>query len=60
VIPGVSRIVAIAMAGVLCFAFLVPMALQRHNTLLAIVVSAVYVAYAAANAILWQRMKRRA
>ena len=59
-LPGVSRIVAVAMGGVLCFALIVPMALQRHNLALALGVSAFYIAYVIANAILWQRMRRRA
>jgi hypothetical protein len=54
-----SRIVALLMAGVLCFALLVPMALQRHNLVLAIVVSIVYVLYLAGNVMLWLRMKQR-
>lgn len=55
----VSRIVTVLMAGVLAFALLVPMALSRHNVTLAIVVGAVYLAYLAANVVLWQRMRRR-
>ena len=55
-----SRIVTIAMAAVLCFALLVPMALARHNAVLAIVVVVVFVAYLVVNVVLWQRMRPRA
>lgn len=55
----VTRIVALLMAGVLCFGLLVPLALARHNRALAIFIAVVYVAYLAANAVLWQRMRRR-
>lgn len=56
----ISRIIALLMAGVLCFGILVPLALARHNAALAIVVAAVYVAYLIANVVLWQRMRPRA
>jgi hypothetical protein len=56
----ITRIVALLMAGVLCFGLLVPLALARHNQVLAIVIAVVYLAYLAANALLWQRMRRRA
>ncbi len=54
-----SRIVTLAMAAVLCFALLVPMALARHNAVLAIVIGIVFVAYLVANVVLWQRMRPR-
>ena len=46
------------MAAVLCFALLVPLALARHNTMLAFFVSAVFFAYLIGNVVLWQRMRR--
>ncbi len=55
----VTRIIALLMGGVLCFGLLVPLALARHSRALAIFIAAVYVAYLAANAVLWQRMRRR-
>lgn len=55
-----TRFVALIMAAVLCFGILVPMSLQRHNLALAIVVGFVFVAYLAANVVLWQRMRPRA
>jgi hypothetical protein len=53
-----SRVIALAMAAVLCFGILVPMALARHNTALAVVIAAVYIAYLVANFVLWRRMRR--
>jgi hypothetical protein len=55
----VSRVVALLMAGVLCFAILVPMALARHLTALALVITVVYIAYLVANVVLWLRMRPR-
>lgn len=54
-----SRILALLMAGVLCFALLVPMSLARHNVGLAIFIAALYVAYLIGNVALWQRMRPR-
>jgi hypothetical protein len=54
-----SRIIALLMAGVLCFALLVPMSLARHVPGLAIFVGIVFFAYLAANIALWQRTRRR-
>jgi hypothetical protein len=56
----VSRVIAIVMAGVLCFGILVPVSLARHNIGLAVFVAIVFIAYLAANVILWQRMRPRA
>jgi hypothetical protein len=56
----VSRVFAIVMAGVLCFGILVPLSLARHNIGLAVFTTIVFIAYLAANAILWQRMRPRA
>lgn len=55
-----TRIITIAMFAVLCFVLIVPMALQRHNTMLAIGITVVFVLYLIANVVLWQRMKPRA
>ena len=54
-----SRIIAVLMAGVLCFALLVPMSLARHNSALALFVGIVFFAYLIANVVLWQRTHRR-
>jgi phosphotransferase system glucose/maltose/N-acetylglucosamine-specific IIC component len=53
-----SRIIALLMAAVLCFALLVPMSLARHNGGLAVFVVAVFFAYLAGNIVLWRRMRR--
>ena len=53
----ISRIVALVMAGILCFGILVPLSLARHSLALAIVVAVVYIAYVIANIVLWQRMR---
>ena len=39
------------------FVLIVPMALQRHNTMLAIGVSAAFLVYLIMNIILWRRFK---
>jgi uncharacterized membrane protein len=54
-----SRIITIAMFGVLCFVLIVPMALKRGNTALAIGISCAFVIYLIMNIVLWQRMKPR-
>ena len=54
-----SRIIALLMAAVLCFALLVPLAMARHNTALAIFIVVVFAAYLFGNALIWQRMRRR-
>jgi hypothetical protein len=55
----VSRILALLMAGVLCFALLVPLALERHNSGLSIFIAVIFLAYLAGNIALWQRMRPR-
>ena len=55
----ISRIVALLMAAVLCFALLVPMSLARHNMGLAIFITIVFVAYLAGNVALWLLMRPR-
>jgi hypothetical protein len=52
-----SRIIALLMAGVLCFALLVPMSLARHNVGLAVFVVVIFLAYLVANVILWLRSR---
>jgi hypothetical protein len=54
-----SRLVAVAMAAVLCFAFLVPMSLSHHYSALAVFIVVVFFAYLAANVWLWNRMRQR-
>lgn len=47
------------MAGVLCFAFLVPLSLATHHPQLAFFVGIVFVAYLIVNVVLWQRARRK-
>jgi len=53
----ISRIVSLSMAGVLCFGLLVPMSLARHLPGLAVFIGVLFVAYVAANIVLWQRTR---
>lgn len=55
-----SRIVTILMSAVICFALLLPLAIQRHNLALAILVVGVFTAYLVVNVVLWLRLKPRA
>jgi hypothetical protein len=57
---SISRIIALLMAGVLCFGILVPLALARHNLGLAVFISLIFMAYLVGNVVLWQRMRPRA
>jgi len=55
-----TRIMTVLMFGAICFVLIVPMALQRHNTPLAIGIGVLFVAYLVTNVVLWRRMKPRA
>ncbi len=55
-----TRVLTVVMFGVICFVLIVPLALQRHNMLIALGISGAFVVYAIANVVLWQRMKPRA
>jgi len=52
-----TRALSLAMAAVLCFGFLVPLALQRGQRLLAVGVIVVFCAYLAANVVMWVRLR---
>jgi hypothetical protein len=54
------RIVTMVMMGAICFALLLPLAIERHNTLLATGVVAIFVLYLGANVLLWLRLRPRA
>jgi hypothetical protein len=56
---GFQRIVALIMAAVLVFALLVPMALARHDVLLAAIVIVLFSLYLIVNAWIFVRMRRR-
>lgn len=55
-----TRIMTIVMFAALTFVLIVPLALQRHQMLIAIGIPALFVVYLAANLVLWRRMKPRA
>jgi amino acid transporter len=52
-----TRIMTVVMFGAICFILIVPMALQRHNTVLATGVSVAFVAYLILNIFLWRRLQ---
>ncbi len=52
-----TRALSLAMGAVLCFGFLVPLALQRGQRVLAIAVVIVFVLYVVANVVLWLRLR---
>ncbi len=54
------RIVTMVMMGAVAFALLLPLAIERHNTLLATAVVAIFVLYLGANVLIWLRLRRRA
>ena len=56
----VTRIVTMLMMAVICFALLLPLAMERHNPLLAAAIVTIFVLYLGANVLVWLRMRRRA
>jgi hypothetical protein len=54
-----TRLITMVMFGVLCFVLIVPIALQRHNTAIAVGIPVVFAIYLLANIVLWRRMKQR-
>uniref|UniRef100_E6PGJ4 Uncharacterized protein n=1 Tax=mine drainage metagenome TaxID=410659 RepID=E6PGJ4_9ZZZZ len=52
-----TRALSLAMGAVLCFGFLVPLALQRGQRILAVGVIVVFCAYLAANVVMWVRLR---
>jgi amino acid transporter len=55
----IARIITMTMFGAICFALLIPLAVQRHQIALAAVVLALFVVYLIINAIAWRRNFRR-
>ncbi len=53
-----TRLITIAMFGVLCFVLIVPMALSQHKTALAVGISVLFVAYLIVNLWLWRKSIR--
>jgi len=58
-IVPVTRLFTLAMAAVLTFGVLIPIAVKEHRTWLAFTLGAVFVVYCAANVVLWMRLHRR-
>ncbi len=54
-----TRIVALAIAAVICFAVIIPLALKRGDTALAIFIALAFALYIVANIVLMRRYKRR-
>jgi hypothetical protein len=54
-----GRIMTVVMFGAICFALIVPLALQRGNPWLAAGVAALFLIYALANVFLWRLVKPR-
>lgn len=55
----IARIITMTMFGAICFVLLVPLAVQRHQLPLAVIVLALFVVYIVLNAIAWHRNFRR-
>lgn len=52
-----SRVISVAMAGVVCFGVILPLALRRHDDLLGVGVVSLFAVYLIFNTVLWLRMK---
>ena len=52
-----QRVLALIMAAAMVFVFLVPLALARHATPVAVAVVGAFIAYLAVNAWIWNRMR---
>lgn len=57
---GISRFMTVFMAGVVCFGLIVPLALMRHDVVLARALIAAYAIYLVVNVLLWLWQRRRA
>jgi hypothetical protein len=54
---ALQRIIALLMAAAFVFAFLVPLAMQRHAYKVAFIVVGIFVLYLGVNAWIWLRMR---
>ncbi len=52
-----TRLLSVAMAGVLCGGVLVPLALANHKPLLAAGLVVVWIIYAVANVLAWRKLR---
>ncbi len=57
ILVPLQRVLALLMAGVFIFAFLVPLALARHAYPLIVALVAFFIVYLAVNAWIWKRMR---
>ncbi len=55
---GFTRVMAVVMAGVICFGLLVPLAVRKHDVALALVIAGVYAVYLVVNVVVWRRLRR--
>jgi hypothetical protein len=55
-----TRIMTIVMFGALCFVLILPLAIARHNLVISVGICVLFLAYLAAQLVLWRRMKPRA
>lgn len=56
----VTRLLTMAMMGVICLALVFSLVSQRHNALLAGTIVALFIAYLGVNVVLWRRFRPRA
>jgi hypothetical protein len=54
-----TRVMMVLLFGGVCFLLVVPLALQRHQTFIAVGVIVLFLGYVVANIVLWRRMTRR-
>jgi hypothetical protein len=54
---ALQRIIALLMAAAFVFAFLVPLAMQRHAYKVVFIVVGIFVLYLGVNAWIWLRMR---
>lgn len=56
---SLSRAMTLAMAAIVAFGLLVPIAARDHHTWLVIAIVVCFVGYLAANVVIWRRMRPR-
>ncbi|HTV92203.1 MAG TPA: hypothetical protein VMG98_05765 [Verrucomicrobiae bacterium] len=54
-----TRIMTIVMFAALCFLLILPLAIARHQLVIAVGICVLFVFYLAAQYLLWRRMKPR-
>jgi hypothetical protein len=56
---ALTRIMTVVIFAAIAFVLIVPLAIRRHQTAIAVGISVLFVFYLAANVVLWRRMNRR-